>query len=178
MTDDKITVETPAGPITVGRNSPAAYALDPARWAREDAEQLASGRMQWSLGSELADLLWMAVPESRSALVALVGQKLSDGEEYDSFLTPPTPAEVAGLAYVDVLVPALSDQPGQQDVVLRTLAVLRRVIAKTGRGVWWEAIDDWVIRALERNGHAPVLEQLDAELMELVRETRRRLGQE
>ncbi|WP_020388302.1 hypothetical protein [Kribbella catacumbae] len=167
MTDDR---------IRVGPNSPAAYALDPAQWEREDAERVSTGRMQWSLGSELADLLWMVVPESRSALAAQAGKELAAAAQHHRFLTPASYGELADLTCASVLVPALAE--GQRDVVVRALAVLRRVISEVEGDFRWEAIDDRVIRMLEKAGHGEVLAVIDPELMELVRETRRRLGQD
>ncbi|MEV8371495.1 hypothetical protein AB0P21_02110 [Kribbella sp. NPDC056861] len=174
--DDRIQPETTAGPVQVHRGSLIASALDPDRLAAEQRAQVEGGLMAWSLGSELADLMWMTVPESRAALAALAGKELVNAAEYGRFLTGPLYVEVANLVRFDVLLPALAD--GRDEVVSRTLAVLRRVIHQADGDYRWEIVDGEVIRRLEKAGHADVLQQLDPDLMDLVRETRQRLGQD
>ncbi|MEV6413983.1 hypothetical protein [Kribbella sp. NPDC051718] len=173
--DDEVPVDTAAGPVRVHRGSLIASALDPARTDAERQAQLALGRMQWSLGSELADLLWMVVPEARAALAALASKALADAAEYGRFLSAPLYGDVTSVVY-DVLRTALAEQ--QADVVQRTLAVLRRVIVEVDGDFRWGFIHDYVIRMLESDGHGQALEELDPEFAELVRATRRRLGQD
>ncbi|GAA3541008.1 hypothetical protein [Kribbella ginsengisoli] len=174
--DDEIEVDTAAGPMTVSRRSPTAQALAAGRLAAVQHEQVGRGLMDWSLGSELADLLWMTVPVARSALAALAGRELADAAEYGRFLNGPLYGDVASLVHADVLLPALAE--GRREVVVATLAVLHRVIAGSDGDFRWETIDGYVIRMLEKEGHGEVLQEIDPALMELVRETRRRLGQD
>jgi hypothetical protein len=175
-TDDEIQVDTAAGPMRVSRRSPTAQALAPGRLAADRREQVDRGLMDWSLGSELADLMWMTVPAARVALAELAGRELADAAVYGRFLNGPLYGDVAALVHADVLLPALAD--GRRDVVAATLAVLHRVIAEADGDFRWETIDGYVIRMLEKEGHAEVLRDIDPQLMNLVRETRRRLGQD
>jgi hypothetical protein len=174
---DMMTINAAWGSYQVRRDSLAAMALDPERLAREDAELIERGRMAWSLGTELADLLWMLVPEARPALVELFTKELSEGERYDRFLTPPTHAEVCDALYLDVLLPAVSDIAGQRDVVRRCLAVLHRVIHTADGDFRWETVDRHIVRSLEREGFRDLLTEIHPEFMALVHRTRTALGQ-
>ena len=62
---DHVTVNAAWGSYQVPRSSFIAKFVDPERVAQRDAELIERGTMHWSLGTEMADLLWMLVPEAR-----------------------------------------------------------------------------------------------------------------
>lgn len=174
---DLVTIKAAWGSYQVPRDSLVAMVLAPERLAREEAELIERGRMSWSLGTELADLLWMLVPEARPTLVELFTKELDEGQRYDRFLTPPTHAEVCDALYLDLLLPAVSDTTGQRDVVRRCLAVLHRVVLDADGDVRWETVDERIVRSLEREGFRDLLSEIHPEFMALVHRTRTALGQ-
>lgn len=131
--------------------------------------------MALSLGSDLADRLWMAVPEARPLLAGLLAKEVEDAIRYSRELTPPGYAEVADALYLDLLRPSL---PGSEGVVRRCLEVLGRLVREADGDWRWETIDRNIVRMLEQDGFGPALAALDPDFMRLVVSTRRRLGQD
>jgi hypothetical protein len=156
----------------------AAGALDPARLERERAEGLARGRMALSLGSELADLLWLVVPEARPLLAALLAREVDRALRYDRELLPLDFAEVADALYLELLRPAMARLPEDADAVRRCLRVLGRLVTEADGDWRWETIDSNIVRMLELYEFGPALAELDPGFMKLVAATRKRLGQD
>ncbi|GAA3595087.1 hypothetical protein [Kribbella ginsengisoli] len=136
---------------------------------------MTDARMALSLGSDLADRLWMAVPEARPLLAGLLAKEVEDAIRYSRELTPPGYAEVADALYLDLLRPSL---PGSEGVVRRCLGVLGRLVREADGDWRWETIDRNIVRMLEQDGFGPALAALDPDFMRLVGSTRKRLGQD
>jgi hypothetical protein len=174
---DMMTINAAWGSYQVRRDSLAGMALDPERRDRKKAELVERGRMAWSLGTELADLLWMLVPEMRPSLVELCTQELAEGEQHDEFLDPVSHYDVCGALYLEVLLPAMSDIAERRDLIRRCLEVLHRVVLEADGDHRWETVDRTVVRSLEREGFRDLLTEIHPEFMGLVHRTRDALGQ-
>jgi hypothetical protein len=139
---------------------------------------LTDARMALSLGSDLADRLWTAVPEARPLLAGLLAKEVEDAIRYSRELTPPGYAEVADALYLELLRPAMSALPDSSAVVRQCLAVLGRLVGEADGDWQWETIDRNIVRMLELDGFGPALAALEPGFMGLVLSTRKRLGQE
>ncbi|GAA0932127.1 hypothetical protein GCM10009554_16450 [Kribbella koreensis] len=136
---------------------------------------MTDARMALSLGSDLADRLWMAVPEARPLLAGLLAKEVEDAIRYSRELMPPGYAEVADALYLDLLRRSL---PGSEGVVRRCLGVLGQLVREADGDWRWETIDRNIVRMLEQDGFGPALAALDPDFMRLVGSTRKRLGQD
>lgn len=174
---DLVTINAPWGSYQTHRGSLVAMVMNPERLEREQAELIERGRMAWSLESELADLLWMLVPEARPLLADLATKELADGVRYDRPLRPVTQARIADALYLDLLLPAMSNIAERRDMVLRCLAVLHRIVVEDNGGFRWEIVDERIMRSLERKGFRDLLTEIHPEFMALVHRTRTALGQ-
>ncbi|MEV6417814.1 hypothetical protein [Kribbella sp. NPDC051718] len=138
---------------------------------------MTDARMALSLGSDLADRLWMAVPEARPFLAGLLAKEVEDAIRYSRELMPPGYAEVADALYLELLRPSLPE-PGAADLVRRCLGVLGRLVREADGDWRWETIDRNIVRMLEQDGFGPALAALDPDFVKLVLATRKRLGQD
>lgn len=175
---DLVTINAVWGSYQVHRDSLVAMALNSEQISREDAAIIERGRMAWSLGTELADLLWMLVPEMRPVLVDLFTNELADGLRYDRFLVPVGHAAVCDALYSDLLLPAISEGVSSRDLVHRCLAVLYRIVIDANGDYRWEAVDRHIVRMLEAEGFRDLIAEIHPEFMDLVHRTRIALGQE
>jgi hypothetical protein len=134
--------------------------------------------MALSLGSDLADRLWRAVPEARPLLAGLLAKEVDDAIRYGRELSPPGYAEVADALLLELLRPLMSALPSSSGVLLECLGVLGRLVSEADGDWRWETIDRNIVRMLELDGFGPALATLDPGFMRLVWSTRKRLGQE
>lgn len=139
---------------------------------------MTDARMALSLGSDLADRLWMAVPEARPLLAGLLAKEVDDAIRYGRELSPPGYAEVADALFLELLRPAMAALPSTSDVLLQCLGVLGRLVGEADGDWRWETIDRNIVRMLELDGFGPALTTLDPGFMRLVVSTRKRLGQQ
>jgi len=168
---ETVTVKTWWGQFQVPAAGFAAQFVDPARLAREQAELVESGSMRLSIG-KFPDLLWMLVPEARDIVAEAVKEELDDALRHGRFLMGLSDYALADTLRDDLVVPAMLDVESNRDLLVRVLAVLRRLILGESGSYFWELFDHEVVRRLEGQGHRVALDGLDPALMVMLDDIR------
>lgn len=136
----------------------------------DEEEPPAARRMQWSLGV-LADLLWLLLPESRSALIGLVHGELDEAAEYDRELQWLRTFPVAREAFWEPLFePALREFPASRSTVGRYCEFVRVAwkLEDRDRDALREVLADVVLDELTGSPYEAIIESVDPELYALV----------
>ncbi|MFE0024188.1 hypothetical protein [Amycolatopsis sp. NPDC059021] len=166
--NDMATITTPWGSYRVPKGGFLASAVDLDNVEQDRREQIDRGIMKWSI-SRFADLLWMVVPEARQGIFEEMASDITRAISHDSFLLPISDTALADMLYREHLLPGLRDLPAQQDLVIRCLYVLRRVMteepgASSIGGTYWDIFNVEIMHPLDVNGFGKVIDKLDPEL--------------